>query len=208
MSFINSQKVSIIDCGVGNVGSVANMISKAGGMANIISDPEGLEDASKVILCGVGAFDRGISSLTANGWIDPLREAVLLRSVPLLGICLGMQLLCRDSEEGKLAGLGLFSASVRRLKPADPRLRVPHVGWSDVTVRGANPLFRSEDAPRFYFTHSYHAVCDRADDVIGTVEYGGPMTAAIGRDRIFGVQFHPEKSHRHGLRLLAHFLEL
>jgi glutamine amidotransferase len=206
MSAANISTVSIIDCGVGNVGSVANMIAKAGGGAQIIQDPGRLAEASRVILCGVGAFDRGMSRLTAGGWIDPLREAVIGRGVPLLGICLGMQLLCRDSEEGKEPGLGLIPASVRRLTPGDARLRIPHVGWSDVTVRNENPLFRPEDAPRYYFTHSYHAVCDRPEDVLGTVEYGGPVTAAIGRGNIRGVQFHPEKSHRHGLRLLANFL--
>jgi glutamine amidotransferase len=199
--------VSIIDCGVGNVGSVANMVAKAGGVPEIMLHPDKLIRASKIILCGVGAFDRGISSLTAGGWNEPLREAVLTRGVPLLGICLGMQLLCRDSEEGVLGGLSFFPATVRRIAPNDVRLRIPHVGWSDVKVSRPNSLLQEETGPRFYFTHSFQVVCDDPADMLAAAEYGGPVTAAIAKGKMYGVQFHPEKSHRHGLRLISNFLQ-
>lgn len=204
---MNKLAVTIIDCGVGNIGSVANMIVKAGGTPRIVLEPDKLAEASKVVLCGVGAFDRGISSLTAGGWSEPLRS-VVRSGVPLLGICLGLQMMCRDSEEGKLPGLGFFPARVRRIVPADPGLSVPHVGWSEVRVCRPNALFRQEDFPRFYFTHSFHAFCDRDEDVIATAEYGGPVTAAISRGNLFGTQFHPEKSHRYGLSLFTNFLRL
>jgi imidazole glycerol-phosphate synthase subunit HisH len=209
---VEAQAMKIVIPGIpcGNFASVVRMIAKGGGSAVIASDPGEVGAADKVILAGVGAFDFGMSSLRDGGWIDALNEAALTRRVPVLGICLGMQLLCRSSEEGVLPGLGWIDADVRRFQ-LDPslNLKVPHMGWNTVTARPGNPLIDpAADEQRFYFTHSYHAVCDRPVDVLATAHHGDDFVAAVWRDNILGVQFHPEKSHRFGLALMQRFLAI
>jgi glutamine amidotransferase len=201
--------ISIVDYGVGNVASLRNMYDYLGVGARIVSRPEELASAEKLILPGVGAFDRAMSTLNERGLFEPLRAAAG-RGTPLLGVCLGMQLLARASEEGGIAGLGLIQASVERLSP-DPAagLKVPNIGWSELDAAPGAPLFRDAgDRERFYFVHSYHVVCDDPADIAATIDYGGAVTVAVSRGNIHGVQFHPEKSHRFGMRLLAAFARL
>lgn len=203
--------VTILDYGMGNVGSIANMIRKIGGVATVESSVNALSQALKLILPGVGAFDEGMSRLHKNGLTEILKRKALTERVPILGICLGMQLLTRGSEEGSLPGLGWIDADTRmfRFDAAFGSLRVPHMGWNEVRVQRAHPVLGSgEEAWRFYFVHSYHVCCDHASDVLGLTDYGPPFVSAVGRDNILGVQFHPEKSHSFGMRLLRRFLEL
>lgn len=202
--------ILIVNYGLGNLSSVLNMINKVGGEAAIISDPNMLTKANKLIIPGVGAFDHGMSNLNNSGWINALNEAVLGKHVPILGICLGMQLMCKSSEEGKLPGLGWINAEVKRFKlPIDSNLKIPHMGWNTVDIVKPNPLIKAEDGEqRFYFVHTYYAVCNNKEDVLATTHHGDEITAAFSRDNIYGVQFHPEKSHRFGMALINRFVEL
>lgn len=202
--------ITIVDYGMGNLGSILNMLRRIGIAAGISSSPQDVKMASKLILPGVGAFDAGIANLNASGLREALDEAVIGRKVPVLGVCLGMQLMGRGSEEGELPGLGWIPAHATRFSSnGDTRLRIPHMGWNTVSVRSdaaKNSLFTSLEIPlRFYFVHSYHLVCDQPADVVATVHYGTDVTAALERNNLMGVQFHPEKSHRHGMSLYRAF---
>jgi imidazole glycerol-phosphate synthase subunit HisH len=203
-----SGTVVIVDYGLGNLRSVVGAVTKLGFEAQISSDPADLARASKLILPGVGAFGDGMDQLRARDLVPTLQRLVLNEHRLILGICLGAQLMARDSEEfGRHEGLGWIDASVRRIESADATIRVPHVGWNAVHQSQAHPVFA--DVPQdelFYFVHSYHIVCDDPGIVVGTVEYGGAITAAFRHGNIWGTQFHPEKSQRHGLTLLHNFL--
>jgi len=199
--------ILVVDSGMGNVGSMANMIRKAGGDALISSDPADLARADKVVLPGVGAFDEGVSSLRGKGWWDPLTRRVLQDGVPFLGVCLGMQLITRSSEEGRLPGLGWLAARTVRFA-AEAGRKVPHMGWNEVRVERESPLFRGMGPDiSFYFVHSYRLACDDPADVLATTEYGLRFPACVQRGRIYATQFHPEKSHRYGLALMRNFVE-
>jgi glutamine amidotransferase len=203
-----SGTIVVIDYGMGNVSSIANMLKKAGARAKISSSPDELLAADRLILPGVGAFDQGMRRLAERGLIPVLERKVLGEGAPLLGICLGMQLLTRRSEEGQSPGLGWIEADTVRFDfGANPeRLKVPHMAWNVVLPSPGAALFTGFDGPpRFYFVHSYHAVCDRAEDVLATSWHGYEFACAIGRGPIAGTQFHPEKSHRFGLTLLRNF---
>lgn len=201
--------VTIIDCGIGNIKSVQRMFEAADGATEIVDNPARLGGARRIALPGVGAFDAGMSALR-NGWIGPLDDLVLEKRVPILGICLGMQLLCRRSEEGLMPGLGWITADVVKLDiGGDVKLKLPHMGWSEVTPTRPNPLIPVDiGEQRFYHVHKYRAVCDNPGDVLATAVYGSPFTTAIHRDNIYGVQFHPEKSHRFGMALMRRFLSI
>jgi len=202
--------VGVIDYGLGNLRSVAGAVARLGHEAVVSGSIADLERADRLILPGVGAFGDGMSRLAALGLVAPLTRMVMDEGKPCLGICLGAELMARDSDEfGHHQGLGWIAASVTKIVPDDPSLRVPHVGWNAVRHCGDSPLFRGipQDA-LFYFVHSYKICCDAPETAVGRCEYGGPMTAAIQRGRIFGTQFHPEKSQRHGLDLLGNFLAL
>ena len=202
-------EVTIVDCGIGNVKSVLRMFDALDVPAVLVSDPSEAADARRLVLPGVGAFDAGMAALN-RGWRSILDELALQRRVPVLGICLGLQLLCRGSEEGKERGLGWVAADVKRIDSGgDPRLKIPHMGWADVTAVRPNPLIpRDEGEQRFYHVHSYRAVCDDPADVIATADYGAEFTTAVQHSNVFGVQFHPEKSHRFGMALLRRFAGL
>lgn len=201
--------VTIIDCGIGNIKSVQRMFEAADGSAEIVSDPRRLNSPRRLALPGVGAFDAGMSALS-EGWIDALNGLVLERGVPVIGICLGMQLLCRRSEEGVLPGLGWIEADVVKLDTGgDRKLKIPHMGWSQVTPARPNPLIPDDEGEqRFYHVHKYRAVCERVEDVLATAHYGTTFATAVNRDNIYGVQFHPEKSHRFGMALMRRFLSI
>ena len=200
--------VTIVDCGIGNVKSVLRMFEWVDATAEIVSDPFEAAKCSRLVLPGVGAFDAGMAALN-RGWRQALDHVALERKAPVLGICLGMQLLCRGSEEGQARGLGWIDADVKRLDTGDPRLKVPHMGWSVVTAEQPNPLIPSDEGEqRFYHVHSYRAVCSNPGDVIGTASYGTQFTTAVRHGNIFGVQFHPEKSHRFGMALMRRFAAL
>jgi imidazole glycerol-phosphate synthase subunit HisH len=201
--------VTIVDCGIGNVKSVLRMFEWVDASAEIVSDPREAAKCSRLVLPGVGAFDAGMAALN-RGWRQALDHVALEQKAPVLGICLGMQLLCRRSEEGQASGLGWIEADVTRLDTSgDPRLKVPHMGWAVVTAEQPNPLIPSDEGEqRFYHVHSYRAVCANPEDVIGTANYGTEFTTAVRHGNIFGVQFHPEKSHLFGMALMRRFAAL
>ena len=202
--------ISVIDYGVCNLGSMLNMLRKVGAEARLVSTAAELDGAEKLILPGVGAFDNGITALRERRLVEPLRRKVLEDKVPLLGVCLGMQMLGRGSEEGSVEGLGLVDAEARRFRFApDSGHKVPHMGWNLLAPHRDSALLRELDArTRFYFCHSYHMVCSDPADVLASATYGGDFVAMIQHDNIYGAQFHPEKSHRFGMALLHNFAEM
>jgi glutamine amidotransferase len=198
--------IAVIDYGVGNLGSIRNMLKKIGADSVITGDPAAIAAAERLVLPGVGAFDRGIEALQASHLVPLLERRVLQEQVPILGICLGMQLMTRRSEEGTRPGLGWIDAEVLRLRPSDAGLKVPHMGWNRITPVRDNALMHGlPDEPRFYFVHSYHVRCHDGADVIATTTYGEPFHSAFHRGNVWGVQFHPEKSHKFGMALLRNF---
>jgi imidazole glycerol-phosphate synthase subunit HisH len=198
--------ITIVDYGVGNIASIANMLDHIGVEAELSDDPNRIAAASHLILPGVGAFDAAMGTLVARGLAEPVRRAAHA-GTPLLGVCLGMQLLAKTSAEGNAQGLGLIDAQVERITPPQgSSLKVPHIGWAVPIVPRATPIFPDlKSHERFYFVHGYHMVCATETDVAATVDYAGSMTVAVSRGNIHGVQFHPEKSHRFGMRLLRDF---
>lgn len=200
--------VGIINYGLGNLGSIQNMLKVIDEKSIISSDATELQKCDRYILPGVGAFDAGMSKLTESGLVDFIKSEVNDKKKPLLGICLGMQLLGRKSEEGTLPGLGLIPFDNIRFRLADTDLKVPHMGWDIVDFKKENPLIRNlEGTQRYYFVHSYHAKCDNEENVLMTCDYGYEFAAAVVKDNIMGVQFHPEKSHDFGMALLRNFVK-
>lgn len=199
--------ISIVDYGMCNLGSIKNMLHKLGLESELVASPAAVAKARKIILPGVGAYDHGVSALRERGLVEPLRRSVLEHGVPILGICLGMQLLGSGSEEGSRAGLGMIQGACIRFRfPEGSPLRVPHMGWNEIVPRRASGLLSGLDqGVRFYFTHSYHLVCEDASDVLAIANHGFEFTAMVQRGNVTGVQFHPEKSHRFGMTLLRNF---
>lgn len=201
--------ISVLDYGAGNVGSVIRMIERAGGAARRIASSEEILVAQKLVIPGVGAFNHGMSQLTSRKLLVALNSTALEARIPVLGICLGMQLMCRSSEEGALPGLGWIDADVGRFDALETHgLRVPHMGWNTLRIVRQNPLLSTEGAEqRFYFVHSYRVSCHDPADPIALTHYGKDFVAAFQRQNLFGVQFHPEKSHRFGMELIRRFVE-
>jgi glutamine amidotransferase len=202
--------IVIIDYDVGNIGSILNMLKHVGTKAVCTSDADMVEAAEKLILPGVGSFDMAITKLEATGLIPVLNRMIMNKNTPILGICLGMQLFAYRSEEGKINGLGWLDATVKRFDfmETDRRLRIPHMGWNRVEIQKENMLSRDlHNEHRFYFVHSYHIDCHDPEDVAGVTRYGYPFVSMIQKENIFGVQFHPEKSHRYGMQILKNFAE-
>ena len=208
-------RVALIDYGSGNLRSAEKALARAaqdgatGHEILVTADPDAVGDAERIVLPGVGAFADCMNGVTSIvGMRDALEHAVLQRSVPFLGICVGMQLLATVGREfGETPGLGWIDGEVVRLTPSDPSFKIPHMGWNDLTMRRAHPLFTGiETGAHAYFVHSFafHAEDDEA--VVATTDYGGTVTAAVARDNIAGTQFHPEKSQAVGLRFLQNFL--
>ncbi len=203
--------IVVVDYGLGNLNSIVNMIKKAGGVVRISSHAEEIRKATQLILPGVGAFDNGMKNLHDRGIAPVLNEMVMDAGTPVLGICLGMQLMTRASEEGSLPGLGWFEAETRKfcLDGLSQRLKVPNMGWRSVRPWKEENIFKQfTELPSFYFVHSYHCVCARREDILASAHYGYEFCCGIHRNNIWGVQFHPEKSHKFGLALLTSFLQL
>jgi imidazole glycerol-phosphate synthase subunit HisH len=199
----------IIDYGTGNLGSILNMIKKVGGRAIISGNAAEIEQAEKLILPGVGAFDKGMSLLKERNLVELLNYKVLEEKVPILGICLGVQLMTKSSEEGEAEGLKWIDAETVKFnnKKAEKPVKVPHMGWNLVNPRKESRLFHEmHEDPRFYFVHSYHLKCNDDSDILTETHYGYPFVSAIERGNIMGVQFHPEKSHKYGIRLFDNFM--
>ncbi len=201
--------ITIVDYGMGNLGSIQNMLKHLGVKSTITSDAAAVRQAKKLILSGVGAFDNGMKNLHDLGLISELENKVLRQKTPLLGICLGMQLLSRKSEEGTRPGLGWVGADTVRFRITDSKLKVPHMGWNLVQVKKNSGLFHDiPPEPQFYFVHSYHVVCDSPDIVASLTVHGYEFVSAIEQNNIMGVQFHPEKSHKFGMKVLQNFAQL
>jgi len=203
--------IAIIDYGLGNVKAFANVYKNLNIPAIIVKQHKDLKNVSKVILPGVGAFDYAMQRLEKSGMRQILDETVLHRKVPVLGICVGMQMLARSSEEGSLPGLGWIDGVVKRfnLSSLQHSMYIPHMGWNDVKViKKINLLKGLDPDARFYFLHSYYFQCHRKEDVIAVTDYGGEFACAVNSGNVFGVQFHPEKSHQWGIQLLKNFANL
>lgn len=220
---MKQQAISVIDYGAGNIGSILNMVKKLGGEAELISTPEGILNARKLILPGVGHFDFGMRALHASGMAEALNEAVQVHKTLILGICLGAQLMCRASDEGVEPGLGWFEADVKRFRENEVdgakmqaqnggrpwKMRVPHMGWNYVHVQNETKLTEDlPENPRFYFVHSYYIRADHPSDLMFNTGYGVEFASGLRHENKYAVQFHPEKSHKFGLKLFENYLNL
>lgn len=200
--------ITIIDYGMGNLGSIQNMFKHIGAKSVITGDPAAIEKADSILLPGVGAFDTAMTRINSSGLRAILDRKALVERVPVLGICLGMQLLARSSEEGRMPGFGWIQASIRRF-PAMGDLKVPHMGWNVVVQTRKSALTEALPADaRFYFVHSYCVLVDDDRDSILRTTYGVTFDAAVQHENIYGVQFHPEKSHKFGMQLFKNFASL
>lgn len=202
--------VTVLDYGAGNLQTVNRQLKRLGAEVIVSSDPDRIARAEKIVLPGVGHFGAAMENLLKQGHVEALNRAVLARGVPVLGICLGMQLMASSSTEGNSRGLGWFQGSVVRLEVPDRlRFKIPHMGWNQVRkTRDSALLGDIPDLSEFYFLHSYCYVPEDTDDVLLTADYCHTFACAIERDNIYGVQFHPEKSHDVGMKLLGNFLRL
>lgn len=200
--------IAVVDYGIGNVSSIVNMLKKIGVTAALANKVEELEAADKIILPGVGSFDAGMRKLNNSGLVEAIKKHAIIDEKPLLGICLGMQMLGRRSEEGSEEGLSLIPFENKRFDFNDRKeLKIPHMGWNIVSIELENDPVVQNLGPvqRYYFVHSYHAVCDKEENVLMRCEYGYSFTAAVKNGNIYGFQFHPEKSHKFGMALLESF---
>jgi glutamine amidotransferase len=200
--------IAVIDYGMGNVGSIINMLKKIGADALLAKNPEDIIKSDKIILPGVGSFDSGMNKLKKSGMYEEIKKHALVEKKPLLGICLGMQMLGRKSEEGVEEGLGFIPFdNIKFNFNGSKDIKIPHMGW-DVTEINLkdDPIVKDLDSfQRYYFVHSYHAVCDNNENILMTCDYGYEFAAAVKNGNIYGFQFHPEKSHRFGMALLENF---
>jgi len=201
--------IVIIDYKTGNLGSILNMFKKIGAEAIASSDISDIERADKIILPGVGSFDNGMNNLKEMDLIPVLNEKVLVKKTPILGICLGMQLFSQKSEEGKLAGLDWIDAETIKFNGENTKFKIPHMGWNTINVKKEGPLLINMcQEARFYFVHSYHLICKNQENIIANTNYIYEFPSIIQKENIFGVQFHPEKSHKFGIKLFNNFVNL
>jgi glutamine amidotransferase len=202
--------IIIVNYGLGNLGSIQNMIRKVGGKSFISSNPDEIREATKIILPGVGSFDAGMKNLKELNLISILNKKVIEDKTPVLGICLGMQLLANKSEEGTLPGLGWIDAEVIKFRFENgSKLHIPHMGWNIIKVLKEHKLVKNfENETRFYFVHSYHMNCKNRDTILMQTPYGKDFTSSVQHENIMGTQFHPEKSHKFGMKLFKNFLEI
>ena len=202
--------IKIIDYGLGNIQAFLNAYKSLGIQAESVKVPDSLKDASHLILPGVGSFDQAMSMLNASGMREEISNLVLNKSIPILGVCVGMQILGNHSEEGVTKGLGFIEGAIKKINLNNQKYRypLPHMGWNDIFIK-KNTIFNGlEINPKFYFLHSYYFECDNNSSEIASFSYGSDMTCAINKKNIYGVQFHPEKSHHFGVKLLKNFSEI
>lgn len=206
---LRNQNIVIINYGMGNLRSVYNKCKRIGYKTIISNKKDDILNADKLILPGVGHFANGMKKLQELELIDVLNVKVLSQKTPVLGICLGMQLFCKFSEEGNIKGLNWFDANTIRFKSKDIRHKIPHMGWNSLEIKKQSNLLKSLNKEHlFYFVHSYYVTCNKQKDILTTTNYVDEFVSAIEKDNIFGVQFHPEKSHEWGEQILKNFLEL
>jgi imidazole glycerol-phosphate synthase subunit HisH len=207
---MNHIKIAIIDYGMGNLRSVVNAFNTIGYAASIVQDPNVLSEFSHIVLPGVGAFGDGMKNLRSSGWLDVLEREIIEKKKPFLGICLGMQLLATmGTENGLQEGLDWISGTVKKIESDDPQIRVPHVGWNDVSFLKKEGLYKDlGDSQVFYFVHSYFFDVNAESSIIsGLTTHGIEFVVSIEKDNIHGVQFHPEKSQKIGLKVLENFIQ-
>ena len=200
--------IGIIDYGLGNIDAFLNIYKRLHISVKSLKTPKDFEGIKKLILPGVGAFDHAMESFKNSGMIEIVHHKVLDEKMPIIGICVGMQMLANSSDEGKLPGLGWIGGQVKRFD--DNKIpfvtRLPHMGWNDVELNTNSCIFQEfPDNPKFYFLHSYYFDCTNNEDCIARADYGGTFCCAVNKDNIYGVQFHPEKSHHFGVKLLENF---
>ena len=202
--------IGIIDYGVGNIKAFANIYKNLNIPFKIVKDISGFENITKLILPGVGSFDHAMTSLQNSGMKEKLDELVLEKKIPVIGICVGMQMLAKSSEEGTLNGLGWIDGIVKKFdKSKIKNAPLPHMGWNNLKIEKKNKIFDNlEENPRYYFLHSYYFECENKEDVIATATYGEKFDCMINHKNIYGIQCHPEKSHHNGMQLLKNFGEL
>lgn len=203
--------ITIIDYGVGNINAFVNVYKRVNVPTKIAKTVADLEDAQKIILPGVGHFDHAMSELIKSGMREKLDELVMKKKIPVIGICVGMQMMGNSSDEGKLAGLGWIDASIKKFDKTKIKqvTRLPHMGWNDVNPVISHSLFEGlEKDALFYFLHSYYFECNNPNDILATSDYGGEFACAAYHENIYGIQFHPEKSHHYGETLLHNFAKL
>jgi glutamine amidotransferase len=198
--------ITIVNYDMGNLGSIQNMLKKIGVQSIVTSSPDVISQATKLLLPGVGNFGRAMENLKQYDLIDILNHKVLVEKTPILGICLGMQLMTDYSEEGECIGLGWIKAKTVKFTAFEKTgLKVPHMGWNEVSFCNNHFLSNELIEPRFYFVHTYKVICESEDSVLCTTNYGGVFHSGIQNENVFGVQFHPEKSHAFGMKLLENF---
>jgi glutamine amidotransferase len=203
--------ITIIDYGLGNIRAFVNVYERLNIKIKIARVPDDLKDTTKIILPGVGAFDYAMSQLNASGMRDELEKQVMENYIPIMGICVGMQMLAKSSDEGNMPGLGWIDGKVKLFDSSTIpyKTRLPHMGWNSVKPENNCPLLSGfTDQARFYFLHSYYFVCNNENNVISTTDYGITYASAVNKDNIFGIQFHPEKSHSNGIQLLHNFANI
>lgn len=203
--------IAIIDYGSGNIQAIKNIYENLRIDCKFVSRPDQLNGVDKIILPGVGAFDEAMSQLTKSGLRVVLDSMVLEQKVPVLGVCVGMQIMAASSDEGKRDGLGWLDAKVKLFdqKIIDHKPKLPHMGWNDIQPRNEHPIFSSIDFEKgYYFLHSYYFECQDEKDILATTYYGNSFHCAVNKENIFGFQFHPEKSHSNGMHLFKNFAEL
>ena len=200
--------IVILDYGIGNLNSIKNMIKKTGHKAIITSSKEELSKADKIILPGVGSFDFAMKKIKSMSFFPLLEKKVLEEKIPVLGVCLGAQMLLNKSEEGKEEGLGWITGKSIKFNFKDKTYRVPHMGWNYIEKMKSTILLDDLPSnPRFYFVHSYYMECENSNDEMTITDYGSKFVSGINKENIYGVQFHPEKSHKFGLQLYKNFIE-
>lgn len=200
--------IAIVDYGLGNTSAFANLYKRLNIPHCVAGTPDQLETADKIILPGVGSFDHAMTLLNESGMCEILEELVLQRKIPLLGICVGMQVLAHSSDEGQLPGLGWIDGTVKKFQPSnlEQELYLPHMGWNTVIPLKTSPLFNDMgNSPSFYFLHSYYFSCSREGDVVAVTEYGDKYASVVHSENVYGIQCHPEKSHQNGIQLLQNF---
>ncbi|MEO5990245.1 MAG: imidazole glycerol phosphate synthase subunit HisH [Ferruginibacter sp.] len=206
----NKQNIVVIDYGMGNIGSVCNMFKHIGVSVTVSSDMKTIANAEKLVLPGVGHFDRAMDNINSLGIFNLIRDKSIIHKTPILGICLGMQIMCESSEEGSLPGLSLIKGEIRKFKFADElKLKIPHMGWDTIEInKKSDILCNLDNNSRFYFVHSYFVSCENSSDILTYTNYGDKFVSSFQVENIIGVQFHPEKSHKFGMNLFKNFIEL